>query len=32
MGEHYGEIMDRAGRIRVQPSGPVRPNFSIFAL
>ena len=32
MGEHYGEIMDRAGRFRVQPTEAVRPNFSIFDL
>lgn len=32
MGEHYGEIMDRLGRIRGPiPEGP-RPNFSTFAL
>ncbi len=31
MGEHYGEIMDRLGRIRGPiPEGP-RPNFSTFA-
>lgn len=31
MGEHYGEIMDRVGRIRGPTSGGFRPNFSTFA-